>query len=83
MPSKKNKTNIENALQNKDIDIIQNDINELKNSYKVLNDHSTQMTNDIASIKQDIEWLKWAIRIVLFGMIVSISTTIILSIIRK
>jgi len=65
-----------NSIQDEQIKTIQKNIQELNNSYKVLNDHSHTMSSDIQQIKTDIDWLKWAVRIVLFGIVVSIAITI-------
>jgi len=74
------KKTITNELQNKDIEFIKSDICKLQTNYQVLNDHSSKMTTDISQIKTNVDWLIWGVRVVIFGIIITIAITIILSV---
>jgi len=58
MLKNKNNHKVKNALQDFQIKEIKDDISALKESYEVLNDHSTKMSICMAGIKKDLEWIK-------------------------
>jgi len=74
------KNNVKNAVQDERII-------SMASSIKTLNEHSDILTKDLsdikivvtegfATIKPKIDWLTWAVRTILFGIIVSIAITI-------
>lgn len=79
---RRNNNRVHNAIQDLQIQEIKADISALRESYKTLNDHSSEMAESISRLKTDIDWLKWAVRGVLFGIVVSVALSIITIVIK-
>ena len=68
------------TLENGDkvkLEYIQRDIEQLKISYKILNDHSGVVNSNVREIKTDVAWLKRFFWIVATAAIGSLVTAII------
>lgn len=68
----RNSSKIKNAIQDTEINAIKEHISRLDHSFRIINDHTTQLSQDMAKVKSDINWLVWGQRTILFGLIVAL-----------
>ena len=65
---------IKNTIQDFQIVEMKDDISALKESYQILNDHSSKMSICLAGIKTDLDWIKktyWIITTASIGALIA------------